>query len=35
MIRDHTESTDKLVALGGVSKASLKFKMKPGSDGNT
>ena len=33
MIDDHTASTDKLVALGGISKASLKAKMKPGADG--
>jgi len=33
MIRDHTASTDKLVALGGISKASLESKMEPGKDG--
>jgi putative membrane protein len=33
MITDHTASTDKLVALGGISKKSLKTKMEPGSDG--
>ena len=33
MIDDHTKSTNKLVALGGISKASLKTKMKPGRDG--
>ncbi len=33
MIDDHTKSTDKLVALGGISKASLEAKMKPGADG--
>jgi len=33
MIHDHTASTDKLVALGGISKASLKTKMTPGADG--
>jgi putative membrane protein len=33
MIRDHTATTDKLVALGGVSKASLEKKMETGKDG--
>jgi putative membrane protein len=33
MIKDHTKSTDDLVAIGGVSKASLESKMKPGRDG--
>jgi putative membrane protein len=33
MIRDHTASTDKLVALGGISKASIETKMQPGKDG--
>jgi putative membrane protein len=33
MIDDHTRSTDRLVALGGISKASLVSKMKPGGDG--
>jgi putative membrane protein len=33
MIDDHTKSTNALVALGGISKASLKAKMKPGHDG--
>ncbi|HWD27980.1 MAG TPA: DUF4142 domain-containing protein [Rhizomicrobium sp.] len=33
MIDDHTKSTNKLVSLGGISKASLKSKMKPGRDG--
>ncbi|HVP85097.1 MAG TPA: DUF4142 domain-containing protein [Rhizomicrobium sp.] len=33
MIRDHTASTDKLVALGGISKASLEKQMEPGKDG--
>jgi putative membrane protein len=33
MIRDHTASTDKLVALGGISKASIDTKMQPGKDG--
>ncbi len=33
MIHDHTASTDELVALGGISKASLKTKMEPGPDG--
>jgi putative membrane protein len=33
MIEDHTKSTKKLVAIGGISMASLKTKMKPGHDG--
>jgi putative membrane protein len=33
MIDDHTKSTNELVALGGISKASLKAKMKAGPDG--
>jgi putative membrane protein len=33
MIKDHTATTDKLVAIGGISKESLETKMKPGSDG--
>jgi putative membrane protein len=33
MIDDHTKSTRKLVAIGGISMASLKTKMKPGHDG--
>jgi putative membrane protein len=33
MIDDHTKSTDRLVALGGISKASLEAKMKPDADG--
>ena len=33
IIRDHTASTEKLVALGGISKKSLKTKMTPGPDG--
>lgn len=33
MIDAHTATTNKLVALGGVSKASLEAKMKPGADG--
>jgi putative membrane protein len=33
MIVDHTRSTDQLVALGGMRKASLQAKMKPGADG--
>lgn len=33
MIRDHTATTDKLVALGAISKASIEAKMQPGKDG--
>lgn len=33
MIRDHTATTDKLVALGGISKASLEKQMQPDKDG--
>ena len=33
MIDDHTKSTDALVGIGGISKASLESKMKPGGDG--
>jgi putative membrane protein len=33
MIADHTKSTDALVAIGGISKASIEAKMKPGGDG--
>lgn len=33
MIADHTKSTNDLIALGGISKASLETKMNPGSDG--
>lgn len=33
MIADHTKSTDELVALGGISKASLETKMNAGPDG--
>lgn len=33
MITDHTRTTDALVALGGVSKASLERKMQAGADG--
>jgi len=33
MITDHTKSTKALVALGGISMASLKSKMMPGGDG--
>ncbi|HEY4125955.1 MAG TPA: DUF4142 domain-containing protein [Rhizomicrobium sp.] len=33
MIRDHTATTDKLVAIGGIKKASLESKMEPGKDG--
>ncbi len=33
MVRDHTRTTDELVAIGGISKASLETKMKPGADG--
>lgn len=33
MIDDHTKSTNQLVALGGISKASLKAKKKPGANG--
>jgi putative membrane protein len=33
MIKDHTKSTDDLVAIGGISKASLESKMKPGAAG--
>ena len=33
MIDDHTKSTDGLVALGAISKASLETKMEPGADG--
>jgi len=33
MIRDHTASTDKLVALGAINKASIEKKMEPGKDG--
>ncbi|HEY5237644.1 MAG TPA: DUF4142 domain-containing protein [Rhizomicrobium sp.] len=33
MIKDHTATTDKLVAIGGISKESLETKMAPGSDG--
>lgn len=33
MVRDHTATTDKLVAIGGISKASLESKMEIGKDG--
>ncbi|HTO40976.1 MAG TPA: DUF4142 domain-containing protein [Rhizomicrobium sp.] len=33
MVRDHEATTDKLVALGGIKKASLVAKMQPGKDG--
>ena len=33
MIADHTKTTDKLVALGAISKASIETKMAPGADG--
>ena len=33
MIHDHTDTTDKLVALGGIKKASIEAKMQPGLDG--
>lgn len=33
MIHDHGVTTDKLVALGGIKKASLEAKMEPGKDG--
>jgi putative membrane protein len=33
MITDHTKSTDALIALGGISKASIESKMNPGGDG--
>ncbi len=33
MVHDHTASTNALVAIGGISKASLESKMKPGADG--
>jgi putative membrane protein len=33
MIDDHTQSTDRLIAIGGISKESLEAKMKPGADG--
>lgn len=33
MIEDHTKSTDKLIALGGIRKASIRAKMKPGRNG--
>jgi len=33
MVHDHTKSTKALVALGGISMASLKTKMTPGADG--
>jgi putative membrane protein len=33
MVHDHTASTNALVAIGGISKASLESKMKPGGDG--
>ena len=32
MIKDHTATTNKLVAIGGIRKESLETKMKPGSD---
>lgn len=33
MIADHTKSTNDLIALGGISKASLEMKMNAGPDG--
>lgn len=33
MIDDHTKSTSDLVAIGGISQASLDSKMQPGGDG--
>src|SRR5262249_48348176 len=33
MIKDHTRSTDDLIALGGISKASIESKMNAGPDG--
>jgi putative membrane protein len=33
MIKDHTATTDKLIAIGGISKESLDVKMTPGTDG--
>ena len=33
MVHDHTATTDKLVALGGINKASLESKMEIGKDG--
>jgi putative membrane protein len=33
MIHDHTKSSNRLVAIGGMSKASLEAKMKAGADG--